>query len=1331
MGGGLPTAGALGTVAAPMTDETAAADKVPAGFDVVPVLAHQLKLSASAVAAVVALLDEGNTVPFIARYRKERTGGLDEVQIRAIEERREYVVELETRRAAILASVSEQGKLTSELGDQLRAAETKSELEDLYAPFRPRRKTRASVARDKGLEPLAQRILAQGAEGDPAAEAAAFVKEGIASADEALAGARDIAAETVADTAAVRALVRQEYGEHGGFVSERVPGKTDEPTKFEQYYAFGESVKTIPSHRFLAIRRGEAEGVLRAHVQVDAAKVVAGIERQIGWSGGSPWAEQLRLAIADALKRLLAPSVENDVRAELKLRSDHQAVDIFAGNLRNLLLAAPLGSASVIGVDPGLRTGCKCAAIDATGRFLGTVTIYITQGDAQLAKAKADFADFVTRFTPSAIAVGNGTGGREAEAFVKQVLADMRPSATARDAEPGDAANATTGATTDGTAAGQPGASEASSAAGGEAGAGAATTPGADGQARGGATPAAAPAPFVVQVNEAGASVYSASDLAREEFPELDLTIRGAISIARRLQDPLAELVKVEPKSIGVGQYQHDVHQPLLGKKLGEVVESAVNHVGVELNTASAQLLGYVAGIGKALAKKIVLHRDASGAFQSRAQLMEVAGLGPKAYEQAAGFLRIAGSAHPLDRSAVHPERYALVETMASDVGVGVPDLVGNQQLVDRIDLSKYVTADVGELTLRDIAAELRKPGRDPRAEFAPPAFRADVTSMEDLKPGMVLEGIVTNVTAFGAFVDIGVHNDGLVHVSQLSDNFIKDPAEVVKVGQKLTVRVLEVDKERKRIALSVKKPASERRREQGGGRLEGERPRGGRGRGQGQQQGARGGAGQGGAGQPQSGRGAFGQGGGEGQSPGGRGAYGQGGGGNGGGQNQDGRGAYGQGGGGDGQNQSGRGAYGQGGGEGQSQVGGGGQGQGGPEQGFGVEGGGRGGRGRGGRGRGRGQGGGQDQQGTAQGPGTGQQGPGTGQQDLTTGASGPDAGATAEGATSTGGGGVEGASQRGGGNRETRQWQGRGNAPRAEGTAPGPDAAASGEGSSPNSPASAPGEAAGGAEHRANADGRPRGPRGGRGTGSQTRGGQGGGRGGNQGGGSHQGGGQGGSYQGGGQGGNYQGGGQGGNYQGGNQGGGNYQGGNQGGGSYQGGGQGGGQGGNYQGGGQGRGPRGQGGGNYQGGGRAGGQGSGQAGGNYQGGGQGGGNYQGGGQAGGNYQGGGQGGGSYQGGGQGGGNYQGGGQGAGQGRAPRSGQGGGSYQGGGQGAGSYQGGGNQGGASDPAGGQGERGPRRDERGAGAAVKPEENWGVAGFKNSPFAALVTKTDKPKR
>ena len=738
------------------TPPTDAPPTVLADFDAVPAIAAYLNLPHSGVTAVVNMLAEGNTVPFIARYRKERTGGLDEVQIRNIEEARTYLVELEDRRRTIIASIQEQGKMTPELAQRLAASETKAQLEDLYAPYRARRKTRASVARERGLEPLALRIVAQAEEGNPLAEAAAFVstEREVATAADALAGARDIVSEMVADAAENRAYVRRIFGNEGELVADVVAGKADEPTKFEQYYGHRESVRQIPSHRFLAIRRGEAEGVLRAHIAVDADKIVDGLTRLMKQVPASPWAQPLRDAVADAYKRLLAPSIENDVRAELKVGSDIGAADVFAQNLRNLMLSAPLGARSVMGVDPGIRTGCKCAAIDNNGKFLDTITIYISQGDAQLAKAKDDLTAFLRKHGPLAIAVGNGTGGREAEAFVRRVVTDAAlPEAVA-----------------------------------------------------------------VVSVNEAGASVYSASDLAREEFPELDLTIRGAISIARRLQDPLAELVKIEPKAIGVGQYQHDVHQPMLSKKLNDVVESCVNHVGVEINTASAQLLQYVAGIGKSLAKKIVAHRDSHGSFTTRGQLLTVAGLGPKAFEQAAGFLRIRGGSNPLDASAVHPERYAIVEKMAGALGVAVADLVGNQELVDKIDLSSYVDAhgEVGEATLRDIAAELTKPGRDPRATFDPPRFREDVTTIDDLKPGMVLEGLVSNVTAFGAFVDIGVHNDGLVHVSQLGGKFVKDPSELVKVGQKVTVKVLEIDLPRRRIALTLRVGGGEHRNDGG-----------------------------------------------------------------------------------------------------------------------------------------------------------------------------------------------------------------------------------------------------------------------------------------------------------------------------------------------------------------------------------------------------------------------------------------------------------------------------------------------------------------------------------
>jgi uncharacterized protein len=716
-------------------------DQIP--FDPVPLLAQELSIAEKQVAAVVELLSQGNTVPFIARYRKELTGGLDEVQIRAIEERRGYLLELEERRQSILSSVDEQGKLSPDLQAKILAATTKAELEDLYLPYKPKRRTRATTAREKGLGPLAERILAQPLDGDPAAEAAAFVDEekGVAGADDALAGARDIVAEIVAESADVRAFVRQTFADSGVVVSKVVAKKAEEgPTKFEQYYDFSEPVKDIPAHRFLAIRRGESEGVLRAHIEVEAETILGRVQLIMKLDPKSPFAGDLSAAVADSFKRLLAPSVENDVRVELKLRSDRTAVDVFADNVRNLLLASPLGTHSVIGIDPGLRTGCKCAAVDATGKFLDHTVIYLTRGEGAATQASKTLLAFIDKHQPLGIAVGNGTGGRETESFVRKLLAEAGKKEL-----------------------------------------------------------------FVVPVNEAGASVYSASEVAREEFPDLDLTIRGAISIARRLQDPLAELVKIEPKAIGVGQYQHDVHQPLLQKKLGEVVESCVNHVGVELNTASAPLLGYVAGIGRSVAKKIVDHRETNGPFHSRKQLLDVSGLGPRAFEQAAGFLRIRDGEHALDRSAVHPERYDLVFRIASDLGVTLQELVGNPEVVKRIDIAKYVGDGVGEPTLRDIVGELEKPGLDPRDVFEAPRFREDVNTLQDLQQGMQLEGVVTNVTAFGAFVDVGVHQDGLVHVSQLANHFVKEPSEVVKVGDRIKVRVLDIDLARKRISLSAR----------------------------------------------------------------------------------------------------------------------------------------------------------------------------------------------------------------------------------------------------------------------------------------------------------------------------------------------------------------------------------------------------------------------------------------------------------------------------------------------------------------------------------------------
>ena len=711
-------------------------------FDPVPQIAIDLDLPRAGITAVVALLADGNTVPFIARYRKEATGDLDEVQIRAIQERSAYLREMHDRRKTILDSIAEQGKLTDELRQRIEACTTKAELEDLYLPFKPRRRTRATIARERGLGPLGDRILAQPLTGDPLAEAAAFINPELEVPDieAALKGARDIAAEVTAETAEIRALVREAFRQNGDLCSEATPAAKTQRTRFEQYYDYREPVARIPSHRYLAVRRGEREDMLRVKIDLDLDPLMPRIEELAHLVPASPFAGQLREAITDACKRLIAPGVETDVRVELKLLADRDAVEIFARNLRELLLASPLGGKAVIGVDPGIRTGCKTVALDATGRLLEDTVIYPGQGARRDEEARQTLARLVRAHKPDAIAIGNGTGGRETERFVRAALTD----------------------------------------AGLEV--------------------------LVVQVNESGASVYSASDIAREEFPDHDLTVRGAVSIGRRLQDPLAELVKIDPKSIGVGQYQHDVHQPLLQRKLDEVVESCVNHVGVSLNTASAPLLGQVAGIGPALAKKIVTHRDAHGRFNRRRDLLAVSGLGPRTFEQCAGFLRIPDSDNPLDASAVHPERYPLVERMAADLDVDVKRLVGDATLVERLELSRYLSADVGLPTLEDILAELKKPGRDPRTEFSPPQFRDDVEKLEDLTEGMVLEGVVTNVTAFGAFVDVGVHQDGLVHISQLSDRFVRDPSEVVAPGDRISVRVMSVDLERKRIALSAKK---------------------------------------------------------------------------------------------------------------------------------------------------------------------------------------------------------------------------------------------------------------------------------------------------------------------------------------------------------------------------------------------------------------------------------------------------------------------------------------------------------------------------------------------
>jgi len=704
-------------------------------------IAVEIGIGPNQVSAVSKLLADGSTVPFIARYRKEAHGNLDEVQIGKIQERVAYYTELEDRKATILKTIEEQGKLTDDLRAKIVGCWQKSALEDLYQPYKPKRRTRAQVAKEKGYEPLADEIwngtwdgVARAADGDGDSTEANILQY-----------VRDILAERIADIADVRGCVRHAFATKSVVKSEVVSPKPTEPTKFEQYYDFSESIATIPSHRYLAIRRGQAEKVLWSKLELDAEPVVERVMEivvsQLKQSNNQT-IKQLQLAAEDAYKRLLAPSCEIDVTVEKKMEADRAAVEVFAENLRHLLLASPLGEKAVLAIDPGIRTGCKVAMMDATGKYLGKTVIFPQQKTAEAEKA---IALIVHKYKAEAIAVGNGTAGRETEQFVRATLKKLH------------------------------------------------------------AQHPEIPIPIVVSVSEAGASVYSASEIARKEFPDLDLTVRGAISIGRRLQDPLAELVKIDPKAIGVGQYQHDVHQPLLGAKLDEVVVSCVNGVGVELNTASAPLLERVSGLSATLAKAVVEWRDANGKFTCRDDLKKVKGLGPKAFEQCAGFLRIRGGKNPLDASAVHPERYALVEKMASDIGMSVGDLVGNSLAAKKIDVRKYISNEVGEPTLKDIVAELIKPGRDPRKTFEPPKFRDDVTKIEDVKEGMKLEGVVTNVTAFGAFVDIGVHQDGLIHLSELSDNYVSDPASVVKAGDRLNVTVIGVDRARGRISLSAK----------------------------------------------------------------------------------------------------------------------------------------------------------------------------------------------------------------------------------------------------------------------------------------------------------------------------------------------------------------------------------------------------------------------------------------------------------------------------------------------------------------------------------------------
>jgi uncharacterized protein len=708
-------------------------------------IAQELKLQTRQVAATAVLLEEGGTVPFIARYRKERTGELDEVQITHIRDRLEQLAELDKRRDAVIASLTERKLLTAELGAKIAAAETLATLEDLYAPFRPKKRTRATTARELGLEPLAELLWAQDPATDPRQAATAFVPQSIEADGKtyriddvpaALSGARDILAERIADDAAARAKLRELFQTAAVLKSKVIAGKEEEGAKFKDYFDWSEPAATAPSHRILAIRRGEAEGFLMARVTPDETAAISILER-LFVRGTCPAALEVKAAVADSYKRLLGFAMEGETRIALKKRADEEAIRVFAENLRELLLASPLGQKNVLAIDPGFRTGCKVVVLDRQGKLVGNDVIYPEKGARDQAEAAEFVRSIVKRFQIEAIAIGNGTASRETESFIRKL-----------------------------------------------------------------ALPPSIP---IVVVNESGASIYSASEVAREEFPDKDVTVRGAVSIGRRLMDPLAELVKIEPKSIGVGQYQHDVDQHALKRALDDVVISSVNNVGVELNTASKHLLAYVSGLNSRVAASIVAHRDEHGPFKSRRELLKVPGLGPKAFEQAAGFLRIRDAEHPLDASAVHPERYELVDRIARDLGCTVLDLLRDGQKRTRIAPQKYVTDEVGLPTLQDIVAELAKPGRDPRQQFEAFSFAEGVHHVEDLKPGMKLPGIVTNVAAFGAFVDIGVHQDGLVHISQLSDQFVKNPSDIVKVGQKVHVTIVEVDLPRKRIALSMK----------------------------------------------------------------------------------------------------------------------------------------------------------------------------------------------------------------------------------------------------------------------------------------------------------------------------------------------------------------------------------------------------------------------------------------------------------------------------------------------------------------------------------------------
>ena len=709
---------------------------------VIQEIAASLQVALGQVRATVELLDAGNTIPFIARYRKEATDGLDEISLREIEDSFGKARELAQRKTTILKTIDEQGLLTAEFRRKIETCSDKQTLEHLYSPFKPKRRTRASIARERGLQPLADILLQQRKLNRPKNDLLRpFVipEKDVPDEDTALQGACDIVAEHWADDAQTRGWLVEQAAGYGQIASQVKRGKKDEASKFTMYFDHRESIKRVPSHRLLAMKRGESEGLLRIGLKLDDKFVLSKLNLQLAHNRRFEFHRELVATVKDCYERLLLPAIESSVLQGLKEKADEEAIAVFAKNLRELLLAPPAGPKVTIGIDPGFRTGCKVAVVDGTGMFIDSTTIYPTPPRNDTESARQTLQNLIAKFDAKLIAIGNGTASRETDAFVTEVLRSPDLDVTK------------------------------------------------------------------VTVSESGASIYSASELAAREYPDLDVTVRGAISIAHRLQDPLAELVKIDPKSIGVGQYQHDVNQTLLRKSLQREVESCVNAVGVDLNMASAPLLSHVAGIGPKLAERIVEYRDANGRFEFRKQLCKVPTLGPKAFEQAAGFLRISDGKQPLDNSSVHPESYYVVKQMAVQLKIETRGLVGNPTLVEKLNPGDFVDGQVGLPTIQDIFAELAKPGRDPRSEFRVAKFTEGVNDLKDLKEGMILEGVITNVTRFGAFVDIGVHQDGLIHISQLADTFVQDPSDVITVGDVVRVKVMEIDLDRRRIAISRK----------------------------------------------------------------------------------------------------------------------------------------------------------------------------------------------------------------------------------------------------------------------------------------------------------------------------------------------------------------------------------------------------------------------------------------------------------------------------------------------------------------------------------------------